>query len=147
MRLNQIMRGWSNYFKHAVAKHIMSSLENFVWHRVIRCWKKLHRWRWKDVRRHHTGRNGPWVSPRICAAVSFPQRGKASRPGVAAADRWPRRWVPSRQPGRRPRRQLGSCRGWLPDNRVCGPTSGSLWTLVALSLSCSRRRSSFGVVP
>ncbi len=63
MRLNQIMRGCSNYFKHAVAKHIMSSLENFVWHRVIRCWKKLHRWRWKDVRRHHTGRNGRWVRP------------------------------------------------------------------------------------
>ena len=89
MRLNQIMRGWSNYFKHAVAKHIMSSLENFVWHRVIRCWKKLHRWRWKDVRRHHTGRNGPWVSPRICAAVSLPQRGKARGPGVATADRCP----------------------------------------------------------
>jgi hypothetical protein len=30
------MRGWSNYFKHAVAKHTMGSLENFVWHRVIR---------------------------------------------------------------------------------------------------------------
>src|ERR1700758_760597 len=45
--LNQIMRGWSNYFKHAVAKHTMSFLENFVWHRVIRWWKKLHRWRWK----------------------------------------------------------------------------------------------------
>ncbi len=30
------MRGWSNYFKHAVAKHTMSSVENFVWHRVIR---------------------------------------------------------------------------------------------------------------
>jgi hypothetical protein len=42
MRLNQIIRGWSNYFKHAVAKHTMSSLENFVWHRVIRWWKKLH---------------------------------------------------------------------------------------------------------
>lgn len=22
-----------------------------------------HRWRWKDVRRHHTGRNGRWVRP------------------------------------------------------------------------------------
>ena len=41
----------------------MSSLENFVWHRVIRWWKKLHRWRWKVVRRHHTGRNGRWVRP------------------------------------------------------------------------------------
>jgi RNA-directed DNA polymerase len=30
IRLNQIMRGWSNYFRYAVAKHTMSSLENFV---------------------------------------------------------------------------------------------------------------------
>jgi Group II intron, maturase-specific domain len=32
----QIMRGWSNYFKHAFAKHTTSSLENFVWRRAIR---------------------------------------------------------------------------------------------------------------
>ena len=30
IRLIQIMRGWSNYFRYAVAKHTMSSLENFV---------------------------------------------------------------------------------------------------------------------
>jgi RNA-directed DNA polymerase len=41
----------------------MNSLENFVWHGVIRWWKKLHRWRWKDVRGHHTGRNGRSVRP------------------------------------------------------------------------------------
>jgi RNA-directed DNA polymerase len=63
IRLNQIMRGWSAYFRHAVAKHTMSSLENFVWHRVIRWLRKLHRWNWRDVRRHHTGPNGRWVRP------------------------------------------------------------------------------------
>jgi RNA-directed DNA polymerase len=63
IRLNQIMRGWSAYFRHAVAKHTMSSLENFVWHRVIRWWKTLHRWRWKDVRRHHTAPTGQWTRP------------------------------------------------------------------------------------
>jgi RNA-directed DNA polymerase len=63
IRINQILRGWSNYFKHAVAKHTMKSLENFVWHRVIRWWKTLHRWRWKDVRRHHTAPNGQWARP------------------------------------------------------------------------------------
>jgi RNA-directed DNA polymerase len=63
IRLNQIMRGWSHYFRHAVAKHTMSSLENFVWHRVIRWWKTLHRWRWKDVRRHHTAPTGQWARP------------------------------------------------------------------------------------
>ena len=49
IRLNQIMRGWSNYFKHAVCKHIMDTLETFVWRRVVHWWKKLHRWRWKDI--------------------------------------------------------------------------------------------------
>jgi len=33
IRLNQIMRGWANYFKHAACKHTMKSLENFTWHR------------------------------------------------------------------------------------------------------------------
>ena len=28
--------GLTDYFKHAVCKHTMSSLENFAWHRVIR---------------------------------------------------------------------------------------------------------------
>ena len=51
IRLNQIMRGWANYFRHAVCKHTRGSLENFVWHRVIRWWMRLRRWKWKDVRR------------------------------------------------------------------------------------------------
>jgi RNA-directed DNA polymerase len=63
IRLNQIMRGWSNYFKHAVCKHTMGSLENFVWWRVIRWWQKLHRWKWKDVRRGHTDHTGRWRRP------------------------------------------------------------------------------------
>jgi RNA-directed DNA polymerase len=63
IRLNQIMRGWANYFRHAVCKHTLGSLENFVWHRVIRWWMRLRRWKWKDVRRHLTGHNGPWTRP------------------------------------------------------------------------------------
>lgn len=59
-RLNQIMRGWSNYFKHAVAKACFRKLENFVWHRVISWLKTLHRWNWKDVRRWLLGPNGTW---------------------------------------------------------------------------------------
>jgi RNA-directed DNA polymerase len=62
-RLNQIMRGWANYFKHAVCKHTLNSLENFVWHRVIRWWMQLRRWRWKDVRRHLAGPAGRWRRP------------------------------------------------------------------------------------
>jgi RNA-directed DNA polymerase len=62
-RINQIMRGWANYFKHAVCKHTLDALENFAWHRVIRWWMHLHRWRWKDVRRHLTGPHGRWRRP------------------------------------------------------------------------------------
>jgi len=63
IRVNQIMRGWANYFRHAVCKHTLDALENFVWHRVIRWWKHLHRWNWTDVRRHLTGPNGRWRRP------------------------------------------------------------------------------------
>src|SRR5262245_913541 len=30
IHLNQIMRGWANYFKHAVCKHTLKSLDDFV---------------------------------------------------------------------------------------------------------------------
>jgi len=63
IRLNQIMRGWANYFKHAVCKHTLDSLENFVWRRVIRWWMRLRRWTWRDVRRHLTGPDGRWRRP------------------------------------------------------------------------------------
>jgi RNA-directed DNA polymerase len=63
IRLNQIMRGWANYFKHAVCKHTLDALDDFVWHRVIRWQKKLHRWKWKDVRRRLTGPHGRWRRP------------------------------------------------------------------------------------
>ncbi|WFB11396.1 group II intron reverse transcriptase/maturase [Streptomyces sp. LX-29] len=63
IRLNQIMRGWANYFKHAVCKTALSSLAHFTWRRVISWWMVLHRWKWKDVRRCLTDRNGRWRRP------------------------------------------------------------------------------------
>jgi RNA-directed DNA polymerase len=60
IRLNQIMRGWTNYFKHAACKRTLSRLFHFVWWRIIRWLRALHRWRWKDVRRRFTTPNGRW---------------------------------------------------------------------------------------
>jgi len=60
IRLGQIMRGWANYFKHAACKRTLSSLSHFVWWRVIRWLRALHRWRWKDVRRAFTTPDGRW---------------------------------------------------------------------------------------
>jgi RNA-directed DNA polymerase len=63
IRINQILRGWANYFKHAVCTHTLKALGHFVWRRVIRWWMTLHRWRWKDVRRRFTDHTGRWRRP------------------------------------------------------------------------------------
>lgn len=60
IRLNQIMRGWSAYFRHAVSKRTFRNLAHFVWWRVVRWLMTLHRWRWKDVRRQFTEPDGRW---------------------------------------------------------------------------------------
>jgi len=59
-RMGQISRGWANYFKHAACKRTLSSLSHFVWWRVIRWLRALHRWTWKDVRRRFTTPDGRW---------------------------------------------------------------------------------------
>ncbi|MEO5874485.1 MAG: group II intron maturase-specific domain-containing protein [Streptosporangiaceae bacterium] len=61
IRLDQIMRGWANYLKHAVAKDRFSALHQFVWWRLIRMLQVRHRWSWKDVRRHFTTPTGRWL--------------------------------------------------------------------------------------
>jgi RNA-directed DNA polymerase len=63
IRLNQIMRGWANYFKHAVAKHTFKALENFAWRRVIRMLMQRHHWKWTDVRRRLITPSGRWRRP------------------------------------------------------------------------------------
>ncbi|WP_307659149.1 group II intron maturase-specific domain-containing protein [Streptomyces sp. V1I1] len=51
IRINQILRSWANYFKHAVAKHTMARLHTFVWWRVIRWVMHRHRMTWTAIRR------------------------------------------------------------------------------------------------
>jgi RNA-directed DNA polymerase len=63
IRLNQIMRGWANYFKHAVAKRTFSSLSHFAWQRVMVMMRHRHRWKWKDVRDWLTDHTGRWHQP------------------------------------------------------------------------------------
>lgn len=61
--LNLAMRGWANYFKHAVASRTFGALAHFVWWRVIRMLMVRHRWSWKDVRRRFTAPDGRWKRP------------------------------------------------------------------------------------
>lgn len=61
IRINQILRGWTNYFRHAVSKHTFNQLRHFVNWRLIRWLLKRHRWRWREFRRRFTRPNGAWL--------------------------------------------------------------------------------------
>jgi RNA-directed DNA polymerase len=60
IRINQITRGWTNYFKHAIAQRTFSKLQHYVWWRIVRMMRTRHRWKWKDVRRWLTDHTGRW---------------------------------------------------------------------------------------
>ena len=55
---HQSARSCVNYFKHAAGKRTLSRLSHFVWWRVIRWQRALHRWRRKDVRHRFTSPDG-----------------------------------------------------------------------------------------
>lgn len=60
IRINQITRGWTNYFKHAIAQRIFSKLQHHTWWRIVRMMRTRHRWKWMDVRRWLTDPTGRW---------------------------------------------------------------------------------------
>jgi RNA-directed DNA polymerase len=35
VRLNRMLAGWANYFRHAIAKRLFSRVDHFVWHRIM----------------------------------------------------------------------------------------------------------------
>jgi RNA-directed DNA polymerase len=60
IRINQILRGWASYFKHAVAKHTMQTLHTFVWWRLVHWVMHRQRMTWKAIRRWLRSPNGQW---------------------------------------------------------------------------------------
>lgn len=62
-RLNQVMHGWANYFRHAVAKHTFNMLDTFAFWRVANMVRARHRWGWKQFRRRHITPEGRWLMP------------------------------------------------------------------------------------
>jgi RNA-directed DNA polymerase len=53
-QLNRVLRGWTNYHQHEVAKATFSYLREFTWQRVVRWLRRKHRHTgWKELRRRH----------------------------------------------------------------------------------------------
>ena len=67
IRINQITRGWTNYFKHAIAQRTFSKLQHHTWSRIVRMMRTRHRWKW-------TGR--PSLAHRPHRPVASDQRGR-----------------------------------------------------------------------
>jgi RNA-directed DNA polymerase len=59
-RLGQIMRGWANYFRYAVAKKTFGKLGTFTFWRLAHMLRTRHGWRWGQLRRHLTTPTGQW---------------------------------------------------------------------------------------
>jgi RNA-directed DNA polymerase len=57
-RINQIQRGWANYFRHAVAKHTFDRLYAFVCWRIVTMVMHRHRMTWTALRRRFKGPHG-----------------------------------------------------------------------------------------
>lgn len=61
INLNRATVGWAHYFRHAVAKHVFTTIDTIVWWRVVNRLRERHHWSWKDVRRRFTTPNGRWL--------------------------------------------------------------------------------------
>jgi RNA-directed DNA polymerase len=97
-RLNQILRGWSNYFRHAVAKHTFSNLDHFLWWRLIRMLRERHSWRWRDVRRRYTTPTGKWLPITADGIDLFRIEAVTVSRYRYRASNIPNPWTPAHQP-------------------------------------------------
>jgi RNA-directed DNA polymerase len=95
IRINQITRGWADYFKHAIAHRTFAHLQQFTWWRIVRMMRTRHRWKWHDVRRWLTDPTGRWkpISAdeiELCNPATIPIRRYRYRGNTI-----PNPWIPT----------------------------------------------------
>jgi RNA-directed DNA polymerase len=88
-QLNQVLRGWTSYFKHGASKRTFNYLRAFVWRRVV-CWlrHKHPRANWRWLRRRYL--LGWWpthgevmlVNPGAVVVSRYRYRGRIPSPWV-----------------------------------------------------------------
>jgi RNA-directed DNA polymerase len=94
-RINPILRGWTNYFKHGVSKATFSYLDTFAWRRVVSWLRHKHHHRnWSWLRRHHLPR---WRPTEGTVTLFNPARVTVSRYRYRG-DRIPTPWTSVTEP-------------------------------------------------
>jgi RNA-directed DNA polymerase len=58
--VNAALRGWTYYFRHALAGRRFSFLRYFTWNRLVSWQRELHRWNWTQVKRWLRRPDGSW---------------------------------------------------------------------------------------
>lgn len=58
--VNAALRGWTYYFRHALAGRRFSFLRYFTWNRIVNWQRALHRWNWTQVKQWLRRPNGSW---------------------------------------------------------------------------------------
>ena len=58
--VNAALRGWTYYFRHALAGRRFSFLRYFTWRRFVAWQREQHRWGWKGAKRWLRRPNGSW---------------------------------------------------------------------------------------
>jgi RNA-directed DNA polymerase len=58
--VNAALRGWTYYFRHALAGRRFSFLRYFTWRRIVAWQREQHRWNWTKVKRWLRRPDGSW---------------------------------------------------------------------------------------
>ena len=88
-RLNPVLRGWTNYFRHGVSKATFSYLRAFTWRRVIGWLRHKHpRATWKQLRRRHLPGGGRRRTRSCCST-----RQRCGHPLPLPGSRIPSPWA------------------------------------------------------
>ena len=69
--VNAALRGWTYYFRHALAGRRFSFLRYFTWRRFVAWQRAQHRWGWKGVKRWLRRPDGSWNTITAAGVVLF----------------------------------------------------------------------------
>jgi RNA-directed DNA polymerase len=80
IEVNAALRGWTPYFRHAIAGRRFSFLRYYTWRRLVAWQREQHRWNWTKVKRWLQRPDGSWRTIATEDAVLFdPTRVRVER--------------------------------------------------------------------